>query len=562
MGKHSTSALLTDIHSTLLTHTDLSIQWVEMDQEHLPIDQIWIELAATNGSDEELHLQIFCANEALAPEARQQESSIILFFFAMLPIALEPTRIPYAARLLALINQLLPVGAFELNEAEGIYFRYGLMLDESWSDGMVTLDVTQALSYTLPRLSQWISDVLSEGREVWHDLDALKEEFRELLHLSPPVRQALPRSLRGADAPRLPHPWNLSYFLIAMLSSIAGPLTMALSHWLAGALVSLLILVPGFWVTYHYQRRRERLQRMAHQRNQLLFYTRLLHIENIKLAHQRTAMHTHRSQLEDKLDVLAHREIATPGDLVRRHHLLKILKQHEEHLDQRSHQLKQRQHELDRSNDQLTRERNSFLEEAHRIEPSLASAQTFEMAAQPLNTETELFNHLRQALDFLDFRTQRLPANEHEPLQQLIISPTENNSQFYIQLSYASQWFECEDPAFQPKHTWMLYFQSPLVSEIPPERLPDVAHFLVMCNRLMPIGQLALNIPERSVVLKYAFARLQGDLGSFLMIEILEVLAYFALQLRPRLEEFLAGDVTVSEVMDSMQREFQRLQSS
>jgi hypothetical protein len=183
------------------------------------------------------------------------------------------------------------------------------------------------------------------------------------------------------------------------------------------------------------------------------------------------------------------------------------------------------------------------------------------MSASLSNTESELFAHLRQALDFLDFRTQRLPNNEHEPLQQLIIRPAENHGPFYIQLSYAKQWFTSDNPAFQAQHTWMLYFQSPLLTQIAPERLPDVAHFLVMCNRLMPIGQLALNMSERSVVLKYAFARLQGDLGSFLMIEILEVLAYFALQLRPRLEEFLAGDVTVSEVMDAMQREFQRLQS-
>ena len=263
MGKHRTSPLLTDIHSTLLTHTDLPVQWVAMDQEHLPIDQIWIELAAANSQNEPLHLQIFCANEALAPETRQQESSIILFFFAMLPIPLEPTRIPYAARLLALINQLLPVGAFELNEAEGIYFRYGLMLDESWSDGLVTLDVVRALSDTLPRLSRWISEVLQEGREVWNDLDALKDEFRELRQLSPPLRQALPRGLRPAEPARRPSPWNFSYFFIALLSSIAGPFTMALSHWLAGALVSLLILIPGFWLTYRHQRHRGEQQHIG-----------------------------------------------------------------------------------------------------------------------------------------------------------------------------------------------------------------------------------------------------------------------------------------------------------
>ena len=167
----------------------------------------------------------------------------------------------------------------------------------------------------------------------------------------------------------------------------------------------------------------------------------------------------------------------------------------------------------------------------------------------PSNPEQFLFSNLKQTLTFLDFKLQ----NEHEKSEFSVSTPSQPDP---VYVGYRTHWNES---CSQGGHSWMIVFYYPFPLKIPHEKLAEVSTLITMSNRFLPLGTLVLDAQNMAVGMKYHFIRGQGDISSFLVIEIIELLVFFGGKIAVKLEEFLLSDKTMSEILKATESEFHSL---
>ncbi|MEZ0371902.1 MAG: hypothetical protein ACAI44_22615 [Candidatus Sericytochromatia bacterium] len=536
---------LDEIQAALISYTSLQSERVDADPQQ-PVSQLLIRLAPEqpHGSDgQEYILRLFCANEVL--EAGSEEVSSVFYFVIRYPEDIVPSLLSELQRLLGVLNHLLPLGTLELHPEEGLFFRHMLLTEDRSLDGLLALDIIQGIEALLPRVFDWIRQVLAQAApgEVH---EQLRSQFRQLLQQTPmletlvlpppaesqPRPQALSRSVLYAGG------LTLGSLIALIVLLLAGPL------WAAGS--AGVCLAATVALTRLYQQRHSRWLALREQQRQLRFYWQLLEVESIKLAYQDHALDQQQQQVESKLAELAAHPVDYPADILRLRGQMRSLRQLQSRLDQRSQQLRLKRQELEQSRFQLLRERLSLMPEAEPVTAELSGLDA------GFSSEDVLMQNLLVTLEYLDFQVRSF-AQGGSPVVEVIPRPRAPA----ISIRWLQRWHLA---ARQPEHTWMLCFDMTLPVHIPEPAWPRVQELLRVFNRFLPLGTLICDYARNQLTLRYRFVRLRGDLSTLLVMEILEVMACFGERLQQRLLECVTQQKQLETILQETEQDFQALQ--
>ena len=173
---------LAEVKGALLTYTHLNVEQLEDEQQD--IEQLFVGLSPS------CTLRIFCANALLAaetqqaPAAKEEKVSSVFYFVSRYPAVIPGRFNRELRRLLSVMNQLLPIGGFEIHD-EGVVFRYMLLSEERILDGLLALDIIQGLEKILPAVFEWLDALLQEENPSEHQRHQVKQHFQHLLNQMP-----------------------------------------------------------------------------------------------------------------------------------------------------------------------------------------------------------------------------------------------------------------------------------------------------------------------------------------------------------------------------------------
>lgn len=474
-------------------------------------------------------------------------SAAILYFFAEIPLTESAAVRAEVPPLLALLNPLLPLGSLEISSRHNLYYRYGLLHEMVWPDPRSAIEIIATLKETLPPLTHYLQQVLQatpplpSGR-----LEDLQQEFRQLLSQRTSPWPILPvHPLKPKVSPLLR--FSLAYLGMAILALTLGTLATAWSYPLLGLSIGLMLLLPGFATVWFYQQKaRQQLQQQKLQQK-FKFYLHILETERLRVL-------SHQNQIErqrDSLDyALMHQRQTlpdTPQQLLRLHQRLKQLISCQEQLMQMLTGLKKRLRDLELS-------RENLLQEIHNLSQPLSEAflpksPELEDTSQPQELISLLLLKLASLLNYLDFESQTWPASAELPTY-LQVSMTHS----LILISGRTDWKQPQSSTVP--QTWMLQFEAPLMLSVPEAQLRPVQELLIHFNRFLPVGSASFDRRRKQVVLRHRFVRLQGDMSNFLVIEILEMLDFFARKLKDKLQYFLEKSPPLEDILQQLESEF------
>lgn len=540
---------LDELQGALITYTNLQAEQVEADAVH-PVRQLLIKLnhpehETAHESGHEYVLRVFCANDVL--EGLHDEISSVFYFVARYPDSIPAPFMRELNRLLSVINHLLPLGNLELHPEEGLFFRHMLLNEERSLDGLLGLDIVLGLEALLPKVFDWVHEVLTHVAP-GEIQEQLRDKFKDLLTQIPILETlALPPPPEPHHNPG-PLPQPLLYSLGLILSLLVGALTSSRIGPIWGLMISLQLFLASRVLTQAYQRRYHQNRERREQQRQLRFYWQLLEVESIKLAHQDQSLDLQQQQILQKLEQLSAQPVDYPGDILRLRDQMRSLRQLQSQLNQRSHQLRQKREELEQSRFQLLRQRLSLMPDAEPINPALNGL------ADSFGSEDLLMQNLVVTLEYLDFQIQTLGhADNHSPVVQ--VSPRAGSPA--ITIRWLRRWHLA---GVQPQNTWMLCFDLTLPNQIPPEAWPRIHELLRVFNRFLPLGALICDYARNRLTLRYRFVRLRGDLSTLLVMEILEVMSCFGERLQQRLSECISQSKHLETILDETEQDFQTLQ--
>lgn len=532
---------LDEIQGALITYTNLQTEQVEADSVH-PVRQLFVKLASTG---QDYVLRIFCANDVL--DANHDDVSSVYYFVARYP---EDIPVPLRRelnRLLGVLNHLLPLGNLELHPEEGLFFRHMLLTEDNSLDGLLALDIVLGLEALLPKVFNWVHEVLTHVApgEIQQDL---RDQFKSLLTQIPLLETlALPPPPETSAHPG-PWPQSLLYCLGLMLTLLVSLLAGFSLGPVWGLAAAGLLTLANYAAILNYHRRYSRLRELREQQRQLRFYWQLLEVESIKLAHQDQSLDLQQQQVQQKLAQLSAQPVDYPSDILRLREQMLSLRQLQSRLSQRALQLRQKREELEQSRFQLLRERLSLMPEAEPLNPPLNGIE------DSYGSEDLLMQNLVVTLEYLDFQIQTLGhADGSSPVVQ--VSPRAGAPA--ITIRWLRRWHLAGE---QPQHTWMLCFDLTLPIEIPADAWPRIHELLRVFNRFLPLGALICDYSRNRLTLRYRFVRLRGDLSTLLVMEILEVMACFGERLQQRLSECITQTKHLETILDETEQDFQTLQ--
>lgn len=120
---------------------------------------------------------------AAAPD---EADSVILQFILSLPVEQPPVDLLSLYQLLSVLNRILPVGSFELNEAQQVYLRYGLLAE---SKAGLTLpqvvEVLDLLRFFVLRMSPGIEALIRGEKTLEVVLPEIEQRLLESAQLAP-----------------------------------------------------------------------------------------------------------------------------------------------------------------------------------------------------------------------------------------------------------------------------------------------------------------------------------------------------------------------------------------
>lgn len=532
--------LLSLIQGLLLAENLIEARIVSTESE-----QPYRLLVPLNDPESPILLQLLVTD---VPEVEQPEntspSARILYFFAEIPLvesAIGCEQIPF---LLALLNPLLPLGSLEISHRSLLYFRYGFLYEENWPDPRSMLEIIMILKEILPRVAHYLQQVFRSPLPISDShLEHLKQVFRELL------------SHRAAAGPALPlHPikthyslllrFSLAYLGMAILALGLGTLATAWRTPVFGLCIGLMLLLPGFATVWFYQQRARHQRYLQKQQQKFRFFLHILETERLR-------MQSHQEQVEQQRDLLDYallqlRQIQpeTPQQLVRLHQHLKLFLSNQEYLMHQLTDLKKRLQDVALSQDNLLQEINNLPQS--QSQPLLTESQEADSSSDPIEA---LLLKLASLLNYLDFETQVWRATTALPAHLQVCMP---HAQILISgyMDWSRTWLDT------PAQTWLILFEAPLLVSVPDARLRAVQELLIHFNRYLPVGAAYVDRRRGQVVLRYCFIRLQYDISNFLVIEILEMLDFFAQKLTEKLTYFLEHSPPLEEMLKQLEAEF------
>ncbi|MGV3524281.1 MAG: YbjN domain-containing protein [Candidatus Sericytochromatia bacterium] len=186
---------LARLHSVL---TQLGLPTLLMPpSEESPFEQVLVAIDETPPPEGEPHryvFQLFFAGEVLAsqraeagvPEPDEAETAILQALIN-LPIHAEPEQVLPLYRLLSVFNRILPVGAFELNEDDQVYLRYGLLAERQADITLPqVVDMLEMLGFFVLRFAPAMAELVYGGASLE---TVLAQAERELLVSALPESQ-------------------------------------------------------------------------------------------------------------------------------------------------------------------------------------------------------------------------------------------------------------------------------------------------------------------------------------------------------------------------------------
>lgn len=127
--------------------------------------------------------QALQAGGAAAPD---EADSVILQFILSLPIEQPPVDLLSLYQLLSVLNRILPIGGFELNEAQQVYLRYGLLAE---SKAGLTLpqvvEVLDLLRFFVLRMAPGIEALIRGEKTLEVVLPEIEQRLLESAQLTP-----------------------------------------------------------------------------------------------------------------------------------------------------------------------------------------------------------------------------------------------------------------------------------------------------------------------------------------------------------------------------------------
>ncbi len=528
------AASLGEIQGALLTYTELETEQLPPNPEN-PVEQLVVHL------NSEYSLRIFCANDILNNTAEPGSVSSVFYFISRFPLRIEAPFVKEVQRILGLLNPLLPLGTLELHSEDGIFFRYMLLTEEAILDGLLALDIIQALKQLLPLIFDWLIDVLSQNLPISSESQQkMRKHFRELIKNLPVLEPP------AAVAAQWPRSSPDIHWRSVMLGTSISVVTMASAYALGalnGLLIGLTLLLTHGTVFYAWHRYQSNQTKQQERKRFDRFSWQLLEVEAIKLAYQEQALEIHRQEVLNKLNHLAKENVNFPSDIVRLRFRIRFLKVLQEHLFDRSHLLGQKRQELEDNRSLLAKK------------PPLASSAHQKWVSSGLQYEDLLMQNLRVTLDYLEFPVRQVISTQGiSPVVLVQLRPHLPP----LSLRWMQQWHLGSE---SPRYTWMLCADQSLSLTIPEEAWPRVQEVLRLFNRFLPLGTLICDYQRNRIYLRYRFVRLRGDLSTMLVMEIMEVMATFGERLHQRVGECLKQEKHLENILHEAELDFQSLTS-
>lgn len=535
---------LAEVKGALLTYTELPVEQIEDEEQE--IEQLFVGLTET------YTLRIFCANTLLPPDSpihkSQEKVSSVFYFVSRYPTVI-PGRLGHEMRrLLAVVNQLLPIGSLELHD-EGVVFRYMLLSEDRILDGLLALDIIRGLEKILPAVFEWVEALLQEDLPVAAQKERVKQYFQHLAQQMPVLP---PVALTQVSPP--PKQSRLGAAHLQLALAISSCLLMASLfmnvEFLTAFFASLGIgfaytLIMRLWQQQHHQQ-----QIQEGRRRQLQFSWQLLESEGIKFAYQEHVLEQHRHEMIQKLAHLASEPVQFPSDIVRLREQMLFLRQLQSHLIQRAHQVKLKRQELQHNRSLLLQERKVLALKAS--EPQLKT----DSALSGLSSEDMLLQNLLVTLDYLDFKARFVTLEESvSPVLLVKMRPLLQP----LTLRWVRPWHS-QTPS--PEYTWMLCLDQQIPIYITEEAWPRVKEVVRLFNRFLPLGTLILDFQRHQVSLRYRFVRLRGDLSPLLVMEVMEVMATFGERLQHCVQACMDGRRHIENILYEAEQEFLALQNA
>jgi hypothetical protein len=166
--------------------------------------------------------------------------------------------------------------------------------------------------------------------------------------------------------------------------------------------------------------------------------------------------------------------------------------------------------------------------------------------------------HLHEILSLLSYGVHFMPANPETELDQLFISldsdPQTEPPRFVLQLFFMEDILKRRHPELDPgKNTsssLQMLLKLPLAfGSLNENQELEGLRLLILLNKMLPVGNWGLEGENKDVYYRYA---LMGDSQNFngrLIIEIIELIAFFIQDMAPLLEAFVRSEKTALEIL-------------
>lgn len=168
---------------------------------------------------------------------------------------------------------------------------------------------------------------------------------------------------------------------------------------------------------------------------------------------------------------------------------------------------------------------------------------------------------LNEILETLNYTSHLFPRTQEEPFDRVAVALDESPEEKEV-LDYPLQIFFMEDAlqATVPEQDMgqAEYASLQFVLEFPhqcknlsSERLREALSFILVSNKIIPIGSFGLQNDERQVYYRYTLLATDQNLKGHLIIEAIEIIKMFISMLAPIWTELITTDKPMDEIMAS-----------
>lgn len=159
-------------------------------------------------------------------------------------------------------------------------------------------------------------------------------------------------------------------------------------------------------------------------------------------------------------------------------------------------------------------------------------------ALSPLAALAEIFNQG-------DYNAVWLPVSPESPFEQLLlgIAVPEGQREFPLQLFYLNDLSAVVEAQagldFEPDPAFILLFNLPLLTDVPPESLPHLAQVANLFNQVTPIGAFGVSLKD-GFFLKHSLIDSEARMSVQVIGSVVEYMTHISQKVLPLLEGFLA----------------------